>query len=223
MQAAIHVPNSPTLKIVNDFEIPKPGPKQVLLKVQASGVCHSDRYSVLSLGGCVRCLARQAGIKLTPSEPAEQEFLSLPFFGLGANGGHAEFAVADEHALVPVPDNVLPEHAAVMADAGITAWHAIKKTANIKKGERVLITGIGGLGLLAVQFAVFLGADVFAVDMRLSSRELALKFGARQAFDLVELDTALAKGFQVDCAVDFVSSDTTFRVYRPPELTIVQK
>lgn len=42
MQAAVKVANSPTLKIVDDFEIPKPGPKQVLLKIQASGVCHSD-------------------------------------------------------------------------------------------------------------------------------------------------------------------------------------
>ena len=42
MQAAIHVPNSPILKIENNFEIPKPGPDQVLIQVQASGICHSD-------------------------------------------------------------------------------------------------------------------------------------------------------------------------------------
>ena len=42
MQAAVHVPNTPVLKIVNDFEVPKPGKKQVLVKVQASGVCHTD-------------------------------------------------------------------------------------------------------------------------------------------------------------------------------------
>lgn len=54
-----------------------------------------------------------------------------------------------------------------------------------------------------------LGAEVYAVDMRPSSRELAIRFGARKAFDLVELDAELAKGFQVDCAVDFVSTDTS--------------
>lgn len=42
MQAAVKLANSPVLKIVNDYEIPKPTSKQVLLKVQASGVCHSD-------------------------------------------------------------------------------------------------------------------------------------------------------------------------------------
>ncbi|KAL5483611.1 hypothetical protein ACEPAI_8843 [Sanghuangporus weigelae] len=249
MQAAVYVPGNPSLKIDNHFEIPKPGPKQVLLKIQASGVCHTDvfllstapsdgrtyimgheatgiavdfgkdvytiqknkRYAVLSLGGCVACLARRNGIKITPGESALEEFFAIPSFGLGGNGGHAEFAVVDADMLVPVPENVLPEHAAVMADAGITVWSALKTTAEIRKGERVLITGIGGLGLLAVQLAVYLGAEVYAVDIRPSSRELALRFGARNAFDLVELDAVLAKGFQVDCAVDFVSSDTTFQ------------
>ena len=42
--------------------------------------------------------------------------------------------------------------------------------------------------MLAVQFAVHLGAEVYAVDMRPSSRELALEFGAKEAFDLPQLD-----------------------------------
>lgn len=72
-----------------------------------------------------------------------------------------------------------------------------------------MITGIGGLGLLAVQFAVHLGAEVYAVDMRSSSRELALKFGAKKAFDLIDLDTELQNGFTVDTAIDFVATDTS--------------
>ena len=42
MQAAVHIPSTPILKIEDNFEIPKPGPDQVLIQVQASGVCHSD-------------------------------------------------------------------------------------------------------------------------------------------------------------------------------------
>ena len=57
--------------------------------------------------------------------------------------------------------------------------------------------------------AAYLGAEVYAVDMRPSSRELALKFGAKAAYDLPQLDAELAKGFGVDCAVDFVSTDTS--------------
>ena len=66
---------------------------------------------------------------------------------------------------------------------------------------------------MAVQFAVFLGAEVYAVDMRPSSRDLALQFGARKAFDLVELDAELAKGFTVDVAIDFVSVNTSTQLY----------
>ncbi|KAI0691375.1 chaperonin 10-like protein [Cytidiella melzeri] len=238
MQAAVHVPSTPVLKLDNHFEIPKPGPDQVLIKVQASGICHSDvfllsqfpddprtyimghevsgiavdlgsnvkdivkdkRYAVMSIGGCVSCLAKGS------SGP-----LSLPLFGVGSNGGHAEYTVVDASTLVPVPDNVLPEQAAVAADAGTTAWHAVKTTAGIKKGDKVMITGIGGLGLFAVQYAVYLGAEVYAVDMRPSSRELAIKFGAKQAYDLPELDAALQNGFSVDVAIDFVTTDTTFK------------
>lgn len=41
-------------------------------------------------------------IKVTPSETPTQEFLGTPFFGIGGNGGHAEYAVVDEQFLVPV-------------------------------------------------------------------------------------------------------------------------
>ncbi|KAI0089304.1 GroES-like protein [Irpex rosettiformis] len=247
MQAAVHTANSNNLKIVSDFEIPKPKPNQVVIQVQASGVCHSDvyflsifpddpreyimghevtgvavnlghnvkhikkgkRYCVLALGGCVSCFAKENGVTITPGEDINTEFNSLPYLGLGGNGGHAEYVVTDAKFLVPVPDNVPAEYAAVAADAGTTAWHAVKKTAGVKKGEKVLITGIGGLGLFAVQYAVYLGAEVYAVDMRPSSRELAIKYGAKQAFSLPELDAALAKGFSADVAIDFVSTDIT--------------
>ena len=57
--------------------------------------------------------------------------------------------------------------------------------------------------------------------MRPSSRELALHFGARKAFDLPELDAELQKGFSVDIAIDFVSNDTSgcvksFNVFHYP-------
>lgn len=60
----------------------------------------NKRYCVLSFGGCVSCLVN--GMKPSPSLSPQQAFLSLPFFGLGANGGHAEYTVVDADALVPV-------------------------------------------------------------------------------------------------------------------------
>lgn len=68
--------------------------------VSTDNIRVGQRYAVLSLGGCVSCIAKAKGIP--PSEDPAQEFLSLPFFGLGENGGHAEYAVVDEQFLVPV-------------------------------------------------------------------------------------------------------------------------
>ena len=102
---------------------------------------------MLAIGGCIQCLVRANGFTRA-SQPSE-DFAGLPFFGLGGDGGHVEYAAVDQDLLVPVvsllrcfdmdwslmllsqPDNVKPEHAAVMADAGITAWHAIKTTSAV--------------------------------------------------------------------------------------------
>lgn len=68
--------------------------------VNSNKIHVGQRYAVRSVGGCVSCIAKAKGIP--PSEDPGQEFFSLPFFGLGGNGGHAEYAVVDEEFLVPV-------------------------------------------------------------------------------------------------------------------------
>lgn len=152
-------------------QLPRDMPHRLGDDVDKDKIKTGERYSVLSIGGCISCIAKSKGIP--PSEDPGTEFLQLPFLGIGANGGHAEYVVVDADLLVPVvcrhshsprsrqsamiymlhyqPGNVLPEHAAVMADAGerpslvtfwsladvwlisrgITAWHAIKTTASV--------------------------------------------------------------------------------------------
>jgi propanol-preferring alcohol dehydrogenase len=82
----------------------------------------------------------------------------------------------------------------------------------VHSGQRVLIVGIGGVGLLALQIAVHFGAKVWAVDIKPTSRQLAKESGAVEAWDLETLDAQLAKGFTVDVGVDFVSSSTCERL-----------
>ena len=79
----------------------------------------------------------------------------------------------------------------------------------VKRGEKVLIIGIGGLGLLAVQIAKHFGAEVYALDIRPTSRALAKKFGAKEAFSHEQLDAQLADGFTVDVVIDFVATNSS--------------
>ena len=79
----------------------------------------------------------------------------------------------------------------------------------MKRGEKVLIIGIGGLGLLAVQIAKHFGAEIYALDIKPTSRALAKKFGAIEAFSHEQLDAQLAEGFTVDVVIDFVASNSS--------------
>lgn len=128
-------------------------------------------------------------------------------FGLGIDGAYAQFAVVPQAALVRVPTGVPAALAAVAADAGTTTWRAVHGVAQVLPGQRVLILGVGGLGLLAVQLAVLAGAGVVSVsDVRPHALELAAGFGAAHTFSPESLNAAIADGFSVDVVIDFVST-----------------
>ena len=74
---------------------------------KVKGIQKGKRYAIQAFGGCAASIAKQHGIKITPGESAFEEYFSLPFFGLGANGGHAEYAVVDAQFLVPVVNEIL--------------------------------------------------------------------------------------------------------------------
>ncbi|KAH8928318.1 GroES-like protein [Atractiella rhizophila] len=148
----------------------------------------------------------------------------LPSPGLGANGGYAEYAVIKAVQLVPVPEGLPAEIACLAGDASTTASHAVLEIAKVQRGYKVLIFGIGGLGLQAVQLCVELGATVYAVDIKPSSRKLAVEAGAKEAFDPVQLDQRISKGdFNMDITIDFVSKGTTFGLAFKAVQTTAQK
>ena len=91
-----------------------------------------------------------------------------------------------EHVVVPIdnihdkPEHLSMEQAAALPLAGLTAWRALMTRGQFKKGEKVLITGIGGgVALFALQFAVAAGAEVFVTSSSQQKIAKALKMGAR--------------------------------------------
>jgi propanol-preferring alcohol dehydrogenase len=99
------------------------------------------------------------------------------FGGYTQNGGFAEYLLADPNYVAHIPAGLTPEEAAPLICAGITTYKGIKQT-EAKAGEWIAISGCGGLGHLAIQYAKFMGLSVCAVDVDDDKLALATKLGA---------------------------------------------
>ncbi|KAI0359993.1 N-benzyl-3-pyrrolidinol dehydrogenase [Trametes cingulata] len=235
MKAAVYHPGDNEL-VLEDVPVPTPGPKQVLVKIAASGVCHSDTFILsaavpdnrsfilghenvgyaVELGSEVEGIVKGALYAIydvVPCVAMNNLPPALNSIGIGRNGGYAEYIAVNAEELVPVPDGLAPEVAAVASDALLTAYTAVHEIAQLGPGttKRVLIYGVGGLGHLAVQLAKYYGATVYACDYKPAARELALSLGAERALDLLELTNETTAGtFTVDVVIDFVSNEQSF-------------
>ncbi len=136
--------------------------------------------------------------------------------GLGLDGGMAEFLLvpAARH-VVALPEGLEPTDAAPLTDAGLTPYHAVRRSwAKLGPTATALVIGVGGLGHLCVQvFRATAAARVVAVDPRGSARDLALECGADLALapgdDLVAEVREATQGVGVDVVLDMVGSDET--------------
>ena len=99
------------------------------------------------------------------------------FGGYTKNGGFAEYLVADPNYVAHIPANLDPKQAAPLICAGVTTYKGIKET-KAKAGEWIVISGAGGLGHLAIQYAKIMGLQVCAVDIDDAKLALAKKLGA---------------------------------------------
>jgi 2-desacetyl-2-hydroxyethyl bacteriochlorophyllide A dehydrogenase len=104
--------------------------------------------------------------------------------GIHRDGALAEYVVAPERNLVALPPHVDFEAGAIATDAVATPYHALVRVARLHAGERVLLTGMGALGLHAVTLARLLGAAWVSVASRQPvGRARALDRGADQVLD----------------------------------------
>jgi propanol-preferring alcohol dehydrogenase len=99
------------------------------------------------------------------------------FGGYTRNGGLAEYIVADPEYVAHIPDGLSPVEAAPLICAGITTYKGIKM-ADVRPGEWMAISGIGGLRHLAVQYAKVMGLKVCAIDIDDGKLAHAKKLGA---------------------------------------------
>jgi len=138
------------------------------------------------------------------------------FNGLTVDGGFAEYLHTSDRAVIPLPDGVDPTDIAPHADAGITAYHAVKKAVGeLNPGDTAVVIGVGGLGHIGLQcLDAMSAADIVALDLKEGARELAADLGAHHTVDPANEDVAsvvgdLTGGTGAQQVIDFVGADAT--------------
>ena len=107
--------------------------------------------------------------------------------GYSVDGGFAEYVLADPRYVGRIPDRLESAAAAPILCAGVTVYKGLKET-DTRPGDTVVVSGIGGLGHLAVQYAKAMGLHVIAVDVAAGKLELARKMGADLVLDATTQD-----------------------------------
>ncbi|MCX4913181.1 zinc-dependent alcohol dehydrogenase [Streptomyces sp. NBC_00687] len=201
--------------VIEERPDPEPGPGQVRVRLEASGLCHTDIHAArgdwpvrpsppfvpghegvglvealgdgvthLTLGqrvampwlgwACGRCEHCLSGWETLCEEQINT--------GYGCDGGYAEKMLARADFAQPVPDEIDPLDAAPLTCAGVTTYKALKVAA-VRPGQLVAVSGVGGLGHLAVQYAKIAGATVAAIDVTDDKLDLAEELGADLVID----------------------------------------
>jgi NAD+-dependent secondary alcohol dehydrogenase Adh1 len=133
------------------------------------------------------------------------------FTGLTRDGGFADYVLVDERSLLQLPDGVDPGDVAPHADAGLTAYHAVKKLVpHLVPGSTAVVLGVGGVGHITLQLLRVLGAArVIAIDTDERRRALARELGADEVLDDPADVREAANGAGADVVVDLVATDAT--------------
>ncbi|MFI6168066.1 zinc-binding dehydrogenase [Nocardia sp. NPDC051052] len=228
LAARLHIP-SRTLSLE---QVPKPAPGlgEVLIKVEAAGVCLSDVHLIdgglqpqllagdtVTLGHEVAGSIAEVGPEVTGLALGDRVALQAGELrkgvvytrGVDYDGGWAEYALATAESVISIPDSLPFEQAAIIPDAVSTPWAAITATGDVRAAQAVAVWGVGGLGAHAVQLLRIVGAyPIIAVDPNAAARERAVELGADLALDstdpeLTKKVRAATRGVGIDAAFDF--------------------
>src|SRR5947208_10766191 len=170
-------------QIVDD---PQPAPGEVIVDIRCAGICHSDahyRADASRVRLPVTLGHEIAGVVSGTGERVAVHYL-MPngdMIGKERDGGFAERIAVPRENLVPIPDEVSFEQAAIVMCSTATALHALR-LASFTRGESLGIVGFGGLGISALQLARVLGASRIVVsDVVPEKLALARRLGAEMA------------------------------------------
>jgi alcohol dehydrogenase, propanol-preferring len=207
---------------IEEVPIPVPGPGEVLIKVVATGVCHTDLHAangdwpgrpplpfvpghegagiIAACGPGVTGLKEgdRAGVAWLHDACGQCEYCMTGWdslcgaqhnTGYSVNGSFAEYVIGAAPYVGRLPDNSDFAEMAPILCAGVTTYKGIRET-DAKPGEWIAISGVGGLGQLAVQYAKAMGLHVAALDVTEEKLALARASGAEVTVNAKSPDAA---------------------------------
>lgn len=191
--------------VLADAKVPKPGPREVMVKVRAVSLNYRDAAmldgamgvapgvlvpgsdmsgEVVAVGADTTRFKRGDAVISAdtmnwidgPAPPYETN--SVPIIGR-----LAEYVCVHEEQLVSPPQSLTHAEASTLPVAGLTAWFAMVELARVRAGQTVVVQGTGGVSLFAVQFAAAHGARVIVVTSNIAKIERAKALGAADGVD----------------------------------------
>ncbi|KXV78060.1 alcohol dehydrogenase AdhP [Acetobacter cerevisiae] len=207
---------------IEELDIPDIRPNEILVKMIACGVCHTDLHAadgdwpkkptlpfipghegvgtVVKTGSAVTHVkvGDEVGVPWLYSACGHCEHClggwetlcaKQEDTGYSVNGCFAEYVVADPNYVALLPKGIDPVQVAPVLCAGLTVYKGLKMT-DTKAGNWVAISGVGGLGQMAVQYGVAMGLNVVAVDIDDEKLAIARKLGAALTVNARETDPA---------------------------------
>jgi NADPH2:quinone reductase len=168
------------LELADDLPEPEPGSGQQRIHVTAAGVNFADTHARENAYIAKYELPLVPGTEVAGTLDDGTRVVAMPH-----HGGYAEYAVADEQSIFPLPDGLGDHEALALLIQGLTAWHLYRTAAQIRPEETVVVhSAAGGTGSLAVQLAKPMGAGrVIASASSPEKRELVAQLGADAVID----------------------------------------
>ncbi|WP_153125110.1 quinone oxidoreductase family protein [Peribacillus tepidiphilus] len=215
-------------EVLQKVEVEKPVPKgrEVLIEIHAAAVNYADtarregQYVVKTTlpfipGAEVAGIVVEVGEYVTSVKPGTRVVTLIE------SGGYAEYAIADERSLIPIPEQLDFNQAAALPLQGLSAYHILKTMGRLQEGESVLVhAAAGGVGTLAVQLAKLFGAGkVIATASTEEKLQLAHEMGAdvlinytNENWEEQVLEATGGKG--VDVALEMAGGDVFIKTLK---------
>ncbi len=200
---------------VEDIAGPKPGPKEVKVKVKYCGICGSDRHEYLHGLFPISPFGHEVCGSIVEVGAGIDEFQVGDRVLAVSKGGYAEYMTAPMEVVLKLPDSIGWKRAALIEPLAGAAY-AVKR-GNVKPDNTVLITGSGPVGLMLLMAVKAIGVKtVYMTDISSYKQEMAKKIGATDSFNPLEHNIPqkmkeLTGGRGVDVSIEAVGIEASLK------------